>query len=182
MKQLRFILPVLLLILFAACHSGGNDPAKAVPASAATRLVYTDPTDASRWRLLRNPASNDGRLQLDLAAPAGAAGRGITLVLTCGPAVTWASLNGGAMIANGAYTGELVQKASLQGSELRLLLSQKPGSTQTYGSTAVLSLALTLNPGAAPGGVPLTAAQGAHLASSATPETVDVLVGTLQAQ
>lgn len=180
MNTMRTLLAsVLLVTAFACTGSKGGDS----PPAPATRLTYTDPMDPAQWRLTRNATSSPTHLILDLLAPAGATGRGVSVTLTCDSKVAWKAVEGGAFLKNGtSYTGDLVQRGSVQGADLRLLLSQKPGTTQTYGSVPVLSVAVDLVTGTLPGTVTLSAAQGAHLGASATPESIAVAVGALKAE
>ena len=180
MNAMRNLLASALLLTALACTSSkGGD----TPQPPATRLTYTDPTDTAQWRLVRNAASSSTHLVLDLLAPASASGRGVSMVLTCDSKVAWKAVDGTALVKNGVtFTGDLVQRGSVQGADLRVLLSQKPGTVQAYGSGVVLSVAVDLVSGTLPGAVAISAAQGAHLGSAAIPESIPVLVGTLKAE
>jgi hypothetical protein len=179
MNPLKKLLASALLLAVLAC-TGGKD---AGPPPPATRLTYADPTDASQWRLARNAGSSSTHLILDLLGPSGGAGRGVSAVFTCDSKLAWKAVDGAAFLKlGGAYNGDLVQRASVQGADLRVLLSQKPGTAQAYGSSPVLSVAVDLVAGTLPGAVTLTTAQGAHLGASATPEPISIAVGTLKAE
>jgi hypothetical protein len=132
---------------------------------------------------VRNSSSSDTTLLLDLLAPTGSSGRGVTVVLTADPGlVGWKPLDGTSLIKNGGYAGDLIQKTSLKGGTLGVLLSQKPGVPVSYGVGPVLSVALELKPAVQPGTIQFTAAQGSHLGVSTTPEAMTIAVGTLNAQ
>jgi hypothetical protein len=178
MNSMRNLLASALLITAFSCSGGGGSN----PPTPAARLTYTDPGDTTQWRLTRNAASTATHLVLDLMAPTGASGRGVSVVLTCDAKAAWKAVNGSAFTQNVAYTGDLVQKGSVQGSDLRVLLSQRPGTAQSYGSSPVLSVAMDLVSGTLPGTVAVSAAQGAHLGSAAAPESITVVAGTLKAE
>ena len=183
MNALRNLLALALLLAAFACTSSSSGGGTTTPPPLpAARLTYTDPTDAAQWRLVRNATSTTTHLVLDLMAPTGAAGRGVSLVLTCDAKVAWKAVEGSAFTRNGVYTGDLVQKGSVLGTDLRVLLSQKPGTVQTYGSAAVVSVAMDLVSGTLPGTVALNSAQGAHLGVAAAPESITVAVGGLKAE
>ena len=179
----RWMLPCVsaLVLISLACGGGGSGPNPS-PVNA-NRLVYTNPTDSSSWRLVRNSSSSDTTLLLDLLAPTGGYGRGVTVVLTADPSlVSWKPVDGTSFIRNGGYAGDLIQKTSLKGGTLGVLLSQKPGVPASYGVLPVLSVALELKPGARPGAIQFTATQGSHLGVSATPEAMTIALGTLSVE
>ena len=183
MTTLRNLLAGLLLAMAFGCTGGsGGGGGGTPPPPPATKLTYTDPGDSTQWRLTRNAASTATHLVLDVSAPATASGRGVTLVLSCDPKVSWKAVDGAAYVKNLAYSGSLVQKGSPQGQDLRVLLSQKPGTAVAYAGAPVLSVALDLVGGSLPGSLSLSAAQGAHLGTAAAPEAVTVAVGTLKAE
>ena len=164
-------------MLCLACGGGTKEPAK------AASLVYTNPTDAGSWRLVQASSSSTTHLVLDLLAPTGASGQGVTLVLTTDPAkATWSPIAAGAFAVQKAYPSTLVQIATLKGADLRLLMTQAAGTPVAYGSAPVLSVALDLTTGTMPGSVTVSAAQGGHLGSGPVPVPITVAIGGLLAQ
>ena len=164
-------------MLCLACGGGAKNPLK------AATLVYTNPTDASSWRLVQAATSTTTHLVLDLVAPTGASGQGVTLVLTTDPAkAAWSPVSGGVYAVQKAYPSTLVKIATLKGADLRLLMTQAAGTPVAYGSLPVLTVALDLTTGTLPGSVALSAAQGGHLGPAPQPVPITVAVGGLQAQ
>lgn len=176
--QARVLAPVLLLGLLAC---GGAHPSN----PGASTLAYTDPADATHWRFTRDSSSTGSHLVLDLMAPAGTSGMGVTLVLDVdGARAAWGTVAGAGLVGTGAYQGPLAQKASLQGAELRILVSQEnPTPPLAYAGAPVLTVALDLGRGVPPGPVALTVSQAGHLAAPRTmPTATTVDLGTLTAQ
>jgi len=91
-------------------------------------------------------------------------------------------VEGANFVQNHAYTGPLVQRGSEQGGDLRVLLSQKPGTPVAYGTAPVLTVALGLVDKALTGSVTLKAVQSGHLAAAEEPQTMTVAVGQLRIQ
>lgn len=173
----RFLAAGLLL---AALACGGM-----VGPPAATSLVYADPGDTTQWRLVQAPSSTPTHLVLDLLAPAGTSGMGVTLVLQVdGTLASWGQAGGAGLVLPGSYAGPLAQKASLQGATLRILLSQEnPTPPIAYADAPVLTVALDLAGGVQPGPVALSATEAGHLPAPRTlPTAVTVAVGALKAQ
>lgn len=178
MRQPGFILSGAALLLALAC--GGGKPDNTPPPGPASALAYTNPTDLARWRLMKNPGASTGtHLVLDLVAPPGTSGQGVTLVLTANSGeASWALLDGGAYASP-----SLVRIASVQGSDLRTVVAQAPGSPVSYGRSPVLSFSLDLAKSALTGPVGLSVAQAGHLDAGGTnPVPITVEVGSLQAQ
>lgn len=172
-----WLIPALLACLL---HCGGARPSP----PAATALSYGNPAAPTQWRFVQDAGSTRTHLVLDLLAPPVASGMGVTFVLSVdGSRAAWSSAGPGP-VAPLAYGGPLVHRASIRGSDLRVVVSQEnPTPPVKYGTAPVLSVALDLAPAGGPGTVALTASQGGHLAAPlAQPEPIAVDVGTLQAQ
>lgn len=174
---LRTLLAPALLAALAGCGGAHHGP--------ATTLVYTAPADAGQWRLVPNPASTPRHLVLDLLAPAGASGMGVTMELGVDASrARWAAVAGATLVQPGAYVAPLAQSATLLGPDLRILLSQEaPTAPVAYTAAPVLTVALDLVSGAAPGQVAVTVANAGHLAASGTlPVPLSLAIGSVKAQ
>jgi len=172
--------------LTVANAEGSNAMAQvtvAVPTSASA-LIYTDPTDPSSWRLVRDSASTSTHLVLDLLAPIGLFGQGVTMILTADTTeANWSFVSGTAYLAQAAYPNAMVSIASINGNSLRIVVSQAAGApVAAYGSAPVLSVALDLVSGASPGNVAVSVAQGGHLGLTPTPSPITIEIGVLKAQ
>jgi hypothetical protein len=152
----------LLLILAVACGGGGGGGGTPRPASP-TRLVYTDPP-AGGWRWVRNAATTDTLLVLDLQGPGpGSTGRGVAFSLTVGnAAVTWEKAAGtSSLVAPGQVldlgSGVQLFKTQVVAVSLTAGLFQKGRGNAVPLDGRVCSVGLALgNPQSAPGSVPLT--------------------------
>lgn len=189
MSRLPLLLAGAALLATLACGGGGGGGGASAPAGPpATTLSYSGPAaDTTQWQLAEDSASTSTHLVLDLLAPAGAAGLGVTAVLTLNPAqATWSYVAGSAYATQTLFQNPKVDLASLSAdkSQLRLLLGQAAGTAAvTYGSTPVVQVALDLAASATQSSaVTLTATQGGHLGTSPTPSAITIQVGTLQTQ
>jgi len=127
-------------------------------------------------------ASTPARLVLDLMAPDGASGQGVTLTLTASGVATWHAFSPGVYLQGLAYPSPLVNVSSVQGSALRIVAAQAPGTPVLYGTAPVLKVALDLVAGAAPGSLTLSAAAAGHLGTDPTPVAITIVSGSLLAQ
>jgi hypothetical protein len=182
MRNRGLLLSGAALSLALACGGGGGS----APAPAKT-LVYTNPTpSATDWQMVADAqASTPTHLVLDLVAPAGASGQGVTLTLaTDSGKAAWTLVNGSpsSPFLQCAYATPLVEHAGVQGPVLRLVVAQAPGTPVVYGSSPVIQVALDLASGAVPGTVALTASQGGHLGAGTAPVAISVSTGVLQAE
>jgi hypothetical protein len=168
-----------MLVLALACGGGAGN----VTSSPSTPLVYTDPTDTTSWRLTHDPASTPAHLILDLMAPSGASGQGVTLILTTDASkATWHAFSSGGYLQGLVFSSPLVDVASVQGSALRIVAAKEPGAPVTYGSAPVLQVGLDSVAGAAAGNVTLSATDGGHLGAAAPAVPIPVQVGSLVTQ
>jgi hypothetical protein len=185
MKLQNRILSMAALLLITACgggggSSGGGGGSTTQPAAA---LVYTSPADPTTWRLVADAASTPTHLVLDLMAPTGAAGLGVTLILTTDNlGAQWSMVSGSSYAVQVPYPYPLVDVASTQGAALRVVVGQAAGPAFAYGSSPVLKVALDLAAGALPGSIALSASQCGHLGAAPPPVPVTVEVGSLRAE
>jgi hypothetical protein len=129
---------------------------------------------------VRDSTSTSTHLVVDLLAPTGTSGQGITLILTTDTAAaTWSYVSGTDYMVQGVYTNPVVNIGIVSGAELRILVSQGGGTAVSYGTTPVVQVALDPVSGASAGTVALTATQAGHLGTSATPDAITVNPGSL---
>ncbi|HEU4950766.1 MAG TPA: hypothetical protein VFT46_02385 [Holophagaceae bacterium] len=180
--------------LLACSGGGGSDSGTSGGTSnpnAATKLAYTDPTPSSgQWALVKDAASTDTHLILDLVPPSDAvAGFGVGFTLTAGTGVKWTKVSGSdaEYVHNVAYTlGSGVQliKGTVKTSTLTAGVFQKGLSTTpvSHGSGTVASVALDLAPGASKtASVTITPTVSKELQASGM-QPMTVAVGTLSLQ
>ena len=128
-------------MLALAC-GGGADKVSGVESpspspSSPTALVYTNPTDSTAWRLTHDSASTPAHLILDLMAPSGASGQGVTLILTTDASkAAWHAFSSGSYLQGLVFSSPLVDVASVQGSALRIVAAQAPGTPVISAVTA----------------------------------------------
>ena len=157
--------------------------AKVIVVPIASALIYTDPSDPTAWRLVRDSASTSTHLVLNLLAPTGMFGQGVTLILTTDSVeANWSYVSGTSFMAQNAYPNTMVSIARVMGPDLRIIVGQASGTPVTYGSAPVLTVALDLMPGAKPESVALSVSQGGHLGSTPTPVPINIEIGSLEAQ
>jgi hypothetical protein len=192
MARTRTALTALALGTLVACGGGGGSgPAAPV---AATALVYTDPS-ADTYRLVRNSQSTPTHLVLDLVGPSGAQLRGVGMVLALGglTIASWAPVTPGGVnyvqegagLTLGAAPRAVVGKLAT-GTELQLGLFQKGPAVPVAvpGAVPLASVALELNPGAAPGTVTLSPVAGKAFIQDAGGAVVAItpVLGTVTAK
>ena len=170
-----FLLPAAVLLGSLACGGGGGGAT-----AQTTGLSISADSAATDWRLVRDAASTPDHLVLDLMAPTGTSGQGITLILTTDPtAATWSIVSGTSYAVQTQWASPQVNLATVNGASLQVLIGQGGGSAVSYGTTPVLKVALDKVTGALTGAVTLTVTQAAHLGSSSTPAAITVSPGTL---
>lgn len=185
----------LALAGMLACGGGGGSDSSAsggtTNPNAATKLAYTDPTPSSgQWALMKDPASTDTHLILDLVPPAEAvSGFGVGFTLGAGTGVKWSKVSGGdaQYVHNIAYSlGSGVQliKGTVAGSTLTAGVFQKGLATTpvAHGIGATVSVALDLAPGASKAAsVTITPTVSKEL-QAAGMQPLTLAVGTLSLQ
>jgi hypothetical protein len=169
--------------LLSTLACGGGASSDVAP---AITLNYTNPTTANAdWQLVKDSTSSTSRLVLDLMAPTAptvTSGQGITLILTTDTSkATWATFSSGSYVSGLPYaTPLLANKASVNGSALRIVVAQNPAGSATYSNAPVLQVALNMASGAAIGSGSLTVASAYHLSRDATSDiTSSIDLGTI---
>lgn len=191
MRYLGILLAGMALSLAVGC--GGGRAVK-----PAHELQYTDPTDVTGWRLVSDPSNGTSsstpltHLVLDLLAPAGTTGQGVTLTLNGDSSEAACTLVSDAYSAydtsynatNSTSFATLVRVAKTEDSATSVVVAQGQGAPVVpYGSQPVLQLALDLAPGATVRTVQFSATAAAHLLSiPSNPASITIATGTLEAQ
>ena len=188
MKRLS-LLAASILTLSLACGGGGGSSTPSTP--AATGLAYTDPTGTG-WRLVKDPSSTSTHLVLNLVGPAAGSGYGVGFTFAVDQTkAAWARVVPAdtEYVKNVAYnlgTGSQFLKGKVQGNNLLAGVFQKGvgGAAVSYGSGALVRVALDFVPGSAAGtAIPLTVSSSQELtASGMVAFGTPVAVGTLTAQ
>jgi len=185
MTKPLFISGLSALTLLTACGGSGGSTA-----TTAGALSYQDPAGTG-FRLVRNTASTDKHLVLDLLGPSGTQGKGIAFFLQADDAkVSWVHPAG---VGSGHVAGGIVfplgtapQFAAdkVQSGMLQVGCFQKGGTAATLGSAAILSVALDLKDNVAKGAVSLApgAKQAVLLAQDGSLTPISLSMGTLNAQ
>jgi hypothetical protein len=153
----------------------------------ASSLTYVDPA-SSGWRLVKNAASTDAHLVLDLVGPSGQTGKGVALTLSTDPNVaTWTQVNGGdaERVANLAFapgTGDALVKGTAKSGVLTAGVYEKTGAAVDVGG-AVASVALDPTAAVLVSGasIPVSVVKAAALDGSGSLAPISVAVGTLKA-
>ena len=182
-------LAALALALLTGCGGGSSSSSRP---TVATALTYANPVTSADFNLVQNvAASTSTRLVLDLVAGTTQSSMGVAFFLTVDSTkATWSAAGGdyvtpGTVLDLGSAPKLLASK--VQGGNLQVGLFQKGGTATALGSAPILSVALDLGSGVAPGTTVALAPQTGKTAVSlsalgATPGTVTIAVGTITAQ
>lgn len=182
MKKTGKLLASAALLLALACGGGGGGST----GTPATKLDYSfaaDPGDS--WRLVKDPATTETKVVLDLLAPAGTVGNGFTVTLTTNSAeASWAQVDNTTSYAvQGPFATPLVNLAKVSGGTLHVVVGQALGTPVPYdGDKPLLKVVLDKASSAMVGGVTLTASAAGNLGTDPSPVAVTVSVGSLAAK
>ena len=175
MNWLPSLVPAAILLASLAC--GGGAGTASGPSSG---FSFSAASASAGWRLVQDAASTSTHIVLDLMAPSGTSGQGITLTLTTDTTeATWSYVSGTSYAAQAVYPSPTVSLAKVSGASLRILVGQGGATPVSYGSTPVLQVALDEVSSAASGPVALTASLAGHLGATATPSAITVATGSL---
>lgn len=194
MRTLKALLAASMLLTLIACGGGGGGGGSSTP-TPATRLVYTDPTDATAYRWVRDAGlSTNTHLVLDLVAPVGVNLHGIGFHATVDATrAGWSKVASGdaTWIQNAAFSlgsGTQALAAKVSGNALQAGVYQKAVSTTPVASSGqpLVRVALDLTTGATPGTISLQQTSGKALAlvagTTVAAGNVTTAFGSLQAQ
>jgi len=153
--------PFLVLASFVACGGGGsssnNSGGTSSNPNAATKIAYTNPTPAAgQWALMKDAASTDTHLILDLVSPTDAvSGFGVGFTINAPTSVTWSKVSGSdaTLIQNTAYTlgtvsPQLIKGVSKTGNLIAGVYQKGLATTAVPHPGAVAKIALDLSSGA----------------------------------
>jgi hypothetical protein len=151
---------LLVLASLVACGGGGGSSSSSgggTSSSHATKLVYTDPTPSgTQWALMKDGASTDKHLILDLVSPSDAvSGFGVGFTINAPTGVTWSKVTGtdATLIQNTAYTlggtsPQLIKGVSKSGNLIAGVFQKGLATTAVPHPGTVAKIALDLNSGA----------------------------------
>jgi hypothetical protein len=172
--------------LLLAC---GGSSQVGPPPTVTPALAYTNPV-SGRFRLVRNPASTDRHLVLDVTGPASVSGHGVALVLgLAGQGASWGKAGDAGLVHNLAFdlsSGTPVQVGLAVSTALQAAVFQKPGlATAVPFGQGLFQVAVDLAEDAPAGTVAVTLVKGQALAADGTlldlsrsPDTL--AIGTLR--
>jgi len=158
-----------------------------VTVPAAQGLTYADPSSTG-WRLMKNAASTDSHLVLDLVGPAATTGKGVALTLNTNPGLAnWAKVAPAdtELISNLAYsvsTAPSLLKGVAKNGTLITGVFQKTGAAVDE-SVPVVSIALDYAAAAQVSGavVPVSVVKAEALDATGALAPISVAVGTIKA-
>ncbi|MBS1766289.1 MAG: hypothetical protein JST05_02655 [Acidobacteria bacterium] len=195
LKTLLKIASGMTLAGLVACGGGGGGSSSSTGGGttgpSATKLVYTNPSpSAGQWGLMKNAASTDSHLILDLMPPSDAvSGFGVGITLTTTGGVTWSKVASGdaTYIENVAYTlgsGTQLIQGTPKASSLIAGVYQKGLATTpiAHSAGAVARIALDLKTGTSPSSsVTLAVNMSKELQASGL-QAITVVPGTISLQ
>lgn len=184
----------LVLASLVACGGGGggSDSGSAPSSNGATKIAYTNPTPAAgQWALMKDAASTDTHLVLDLVSPSDAvSGFGVGFTINAPTSLTWSKVSGSdaTLIQNTAYSlggvsPELIKGVSKTGN-LIAGVYQKGLATAAvaHTGTTVAKIALDLSSGASKtASVTLTVSPSQELQASGM-QNITIVPGTIALQ
>lgn len=184
----------LVLASLVACGGGGSSDSGGTPANpnAATKLVYTNPTPtAGQWALMKDAASTDTHLVLDLVSPTDAvSGFGVGFTINAPTSVTWTKVSGSdaTLIQNAAYNlggvaPQLIKGVSKTGNLIAGVYQKGLGTAAVaHTGATVAKIALDLSSGASKtASVTLTVSPSQELQASGM-QNITIVPGTLALQ
>lgn len=179
------LLGTTALVLLTACGGGGGSKAPAT----ASKLHYTNNPNAKStdWRIEVESGQDTAHLRLKLLGPEALVAKGCSFFLTCDAShCTWGTTQVGTAFAPGSAPQLFKGKAGATAADIQVGIYQKTG-TATLGTASIVSLALDLENGAAPGSASLTItpSKSAIYLDGSTPGQTQpistILVGELRA-
>lgn len=185
----------LVLASLVACGGGGGSSSNSggTPSNpnAATKLVYTNPTPtAGQWALMKDAASTDTHLILDLVSPTDAvSGFGVGFTINAPTSVTWTKVSGSdaTLIQNAAYNlggvaPQLIKGVSKTGNLIAGVYQKGLATAAVPHPGTVAKIALDLSSGALKtASVTLTVSPSQELQASGM-QNITIVPGTLALQ
>lgn len=179
------------LTLLLACGGGGSDSGGTPASNGASKIAYTDPTPSpTQWALMKDPASTDKHLILNLVPPSDAvSGFGVGLTINAPTSLVWSKVTSSdaQFIHNTAYAlggGTQLIKAVSANGNLIAGVYQKGIATAavTHSVGAVASIAVDLKSGAAKAAsATLTVSASQELQASGM-QPINIAVGSIALQ
>ena len=183
----------LVLASLLACGGGGGSSTSGGSTSSnkAAKIAYTNPTPAAgQWALMKDAASTDTHLVLDLVSPADAvSGFGVGFTINAPTSMTWSKVTGtdATLIQNTAYTlggpsPQLIKGVSKTGNLIAGVYQKGLATAAVAHPGTVAKIALDLSSGAAKtASVTLTVSASQELQASGM-QNITIVPGAIALQ